>query len=98
VRHAEARPLRRRRETVLVHPTPMGNWFTLGRDGLRAVPFLSLISLLVMGLAWEFHEPKRSRNFQALKPLRKRLGRKMGLKSRQKQSELILPRFVSDAR
>jgi len=34
-------------------------------------------------LAWKFHEPERSRNFQALEPLRKRLGIKWDLKSRQ---------------
>jgi quercetin dioxygenase-like cupin family protein len=35
-------------------------------------------------LAWKFHEPNRSRNFQALEPLRKRLGREWDLiKSRQ---------------
>jgi GT2 family glycosyltransferase len=35
--------------------------------------------LIFSGLAWKFHEPKRSRNFQALEPLRKRLGRKWDL-------------------
>jgi len=52
--------------------------FVLG-EVIDAATIVGAILITGTVLAWKFHEPNRSRNFQALEPLRKRLGSKWGL-------------------